>query len=51
MAFRLATVIAKMCDAMHFRHSAITRQSGDSCLPLNIWQSVIKKNAKEVLST
>jgi len=37
LAFRLATVIAKMCGTMLFRYSAMTHQSGDSCLPLNFW--------------
>ena len=47
LAFRLATVITKMCGAMHFSYSAIIHQSGDSCLPFNIWQRVIKKDNKE----
>jgi hypothetical protein len=41
LAFRLTTVIVKMCGGMHFRHSAVTQQSGNSCLNLNIWQRVI----------
>jgi len=35
---------------MHFHHSDMTQQSGDSFLPLNIWQHVIKKNTKKALS-
>jgi len=36
---------------MHFRYSAMTHQSGNSCLPLNIWQCMIKKDTKKALST
>jgi len=41
----------KMCGAMHFRHSEMTHQSGDSCLPFNTWQCVIKNDTKKALST
>jgi len=50
LAFHLATVITKLYGMMHFRHSEMTQQSGDSFLPLNIWQSVIKKNTKKSLT-
>jgi hypothetical protein len=43
LAFRLETVIPKMCGMMHFHHSEMTHQSGNYCLPLNIWQHVIRK--------
>jgi hypothetical protein len=43
----LATVIAKMCGAMHFRYSTMIHQSGDCCLHFNIWQRVVKKDNKE----
>jgi hypothetical protein len=36
---------------MHFRHSAVTQQSGDSGLTLNIWQRVIMKYTKKALFT
>jgi hypothetical protein len=36
LAFYLATVTAKMCVVMRFRQSAMTHQSGDSCLPFSI---------------
>jgi len=49
LAFHLATVTATMCGAMHFRHSTIIQQRGDSCLPLNIWQRTIKKDTKKVI--
>ena len=51
LAFHLATVIAKMCVLTHFRHSAMTRQSGDSSLPFSIWQCMIKEDTKKALST
>jgi len=51
LAFRLATVIAKMCGAMHFRYSAMTHHSSDYSLPLNIWQRVIEKDTKKTLRT
>ena len=36
---------------MHFRHSEMTQQSGDSCLHFNIWQRMIKNDTKRALST
>jgi hypothetical protein len=36
---------------MHFRHSAVTKQAGDSGLTLNIWQHVIMKYTKKALFT
>ena len=35
---------------MHFHYSAMTHQSGDSCLPLNIWQCMNKKDTKKAVS-
>jgi len=32
---------------VHFRQSAVTQQSGNCGLTLNIWQGVIKKNTKK----
>jgi len=40
LAFRLATVITKLCGAIHSHHSAMTHQFGDSCLTSNIWLRV-----------
>jgi len=51
LALCLATVVTKICGMMHFYHSEMTHQSGGSCLPLNIWQHVIKKNTKKASST
>jgi len=34
---------------LHSRHSAVTQQSGDSGLNLNIWQRVIKKYIKNAV--
>lgn len=49
LAFCLAIVIAKMCDAVFFHHSAVPRQSGNCGLSLNIWQYVIKKDEGSVI--
>jgi hypothetical protein len=51
LVFRLATVIAQLYGAVHFRQPALTQQWKDSGLTLNIWQRVIKKDTKKALFT
>ena len=51
LALPLATVTTNRCGAMHFHHSTMTHQSGDSCLPFNIRLRAIKHDTKKPLST
>jgi hypothetical protein len=49
--FPLSSRYCSDVGSVHFRRSAVTQQSDDSGLILNIWQRVIKKNTEKALFT